>query len=191
MNAKHHPGRPAGRRLLSAAIVLVAITLVAIAPAVLPASSALAGPAGAWERLSTPASSTAAAAYAASTNRLYVFGGDGTDILHATTADGPPSEWVNVATVGTPPPVRDGAALVSDETGNRLLLFGGEDSGGQVLGDLWQLTLDGVPTWSELTPGGDAPSPRTQAGVCFDDERGILVVFGGADESGVLFDTDL
>lgn len=182
MRANHQPGR------FPRHLVLVIATLVAAVMAM----PALAGPSGAWERISTPAGAGAAAAYAGSTNQFYVFGGDGTGILHATTADAPPSEWLNVATDGTPPAVRSGGAMVYDPTGDRLLLFGGRDpESGAAFGDLWQLSLAGTPTWSELATGGDAPSPRADAGVCFDDSRGILVVFGGADESGVLFDSDL
>lgn len=181
MRANHRPGLPSGLLFLIAAIIATALT----------AAPALAGPSGAWERISTPPQSGAAAAYAGSTNQLYIFGGDGTDILHATSAAGPPSEWVNVATDGAPPAVRDGCALVYDPSGNRLLVFGGRNFDGQVFGDLWQLSLEGVPAWSELTPGGDAPAPRAEAGVCFDDDRGILVVFGGMNEYGELFDGDL
>jgi hypothetical protein len=67
-----------------------------------------------------------------------------------------------------------------------LLVFGGTDLAGQALGDLWQLSLDGEPAWSEVATDGAAPSPRAEAGACFDNDRGILVVFGGVDGGGLV-----
>ena len=45
-----------------------------------------------------------------------------------------------------------------DPVGDRLVLFGGYD--GLARGDVWQLTLSGTPTWSQLTPSGTPPAPR-------------------------------
>lgn len=174
MHANHRLLRLSGR-------LVAAATLVAMA---LHPTPSQAGPSGAWERVCPPAQFGGAAAYAGSTNLLYVFGGDGTNILRAVGADNPPTEWVEVRTTGTPPAVRTDCAMVFDPSGNRLLVFGGRDYDGQAFGDLWQLSLDGEPAWSSLTTGGDVPSPRADAGVCFDDNRGILVVFGGLDDAG-------
>jgi hypothetical protein len=181
MRSNHRPRRSSWRLVLVAGLVAAAFH----------STLAHAGPAGAWERVSPPGQSGGAAAYASTTNLLYVFGGDGTDILHAATADAPPTEWVNVRTTGTPPSVRSDCAMVFDQSGNRLLVFGGRDFAGQAFGDLWQLSLDGEPAWSELATGGDAPSPRADAGACFDDARGILVVFGGEDGDGNLVDGNI
>ena len=65
-------------------------------------------------------------------------------------------------------------------------MFGGADYSGNKLNDLWQLTLTGTPTWSQLTVTGDVPAPRADFGACFNDSRGTLFVFGGVGGSGSL-----
>jgi hypothetical protein len=167
------------------------VTIAALLAVAVQAMPARAGTSGAWERIAPPAQGGGSAAYANTTNLFYVFGGDGTNILHAATPGNPPTDWINVRTTGTPPPARTACGLVFDPTDNRLLVFGGLDLSEQALGDLWQLSLDGEPAWSQLDTGGEGPSPRADAGVCFDDDRGILVVFGGRDGLGDLVDGDL
>ena len=181
MHFRDCPRRVSGRLVLAVACLAIFLTPL----------FAVAGPSGTWEQISSPGQTGAAAAYASTTNLLYVFGGDGTSLVHATSAAAPPAEWTIVKTNGTPPSVRSDCAMVFDATGNRLLVFGGRDFYGQAFGDLWQLSLDGVPTWTPLVTGGDAPSARAQAGACFNDSRGILVVFGGVDGGGGLVDGNI
>jgi hypothetical protein len=60
--------------------------------------------------------------------------------------------WQLVATSGTPPPGRTFFASTHDVARNRLILFGGGVA--PILGDLWALSLTGVPTWSRILPSG-------------------------------------
>ncbi len=158
---------------------------------VLLATPAIAGPAGNWERLSPPSQTGGAAVFAAAHQLIYVFGGDGTSILHAVPVNGPPAEWVNVKTTGTAPTARFGHALLYDASHDRLLVFGGQDYYGNYFNDIWQLTLGGTPTWSQITAVGSVPQARSGFGACFDDSRSILVVFGGTDHLGSLLPNHL
>lgn len=130
---------------------------------------------------------------------MITFGGDtgfnGTD--HNDTnvlspANGPSPTWTTLVTSGGPPPVRDGASAVYDANHNRMIVFGGQ----QILGpnnvpnlnDVWVLSHanghGGVPTWTNLQPAGDAPPPRSHAGLIYDSNANVMYVFGGFRRSG-------
>jgi hypothetical protein len=83
------------------------------------------------------------------------------------------------------PPARMGHAMSYHVQKKIVLLFGGTDKNGKLLGDTW--TWDGN-QWQELTPA-DSPSPRTEAAMAYDAANEQIVLFGGNDESGVLGDT--
>ena len=55
-------------------------------------SSAYAGPSGSWERISPPIQTGGAAVFAPAHQLMYVFGGDGTSIVHTVPAGDPPVE---------------------------------------------------------------------------------------------------
>jgi hypothetical protein len=87
------------------------------------------------------------------------------------------SEWIQVSTT-VRPPARSYHSLAFD--GSRTILFGGTAITAttlQDLGDTW--AFDGV-GWSQLTPTA-SPSPRGGHSVAFDQLRGRIVLFGGAD----------
>jgi hypothetical protein len=79
--------------------------------------------------------------------------------------------------------VRNGHALAFDESGSRLLLFGGADES-RVLGDTWSWDGDRR-QWRFVTDAG--PSGRTFPSMVYDANRGEVVLFGG---NRVLFGTD-
>ncbi len=148
-------------------------------------SAVHAGPAGTWERISPPPQLGGAAAYDGARRLFYVFGGDGTNVLHATSVDGPPSEWVNVSTTGTAPPPLSGLSLSYDGVNDRLIAFGGRDAADHSTNQVWQLELwNSPPSWSLVATTGPAPSPRSSFGACFDESRQVLLVFGGKDSLG-------
>jgi hypothetical protein len=77
--------------------------------------------------------------------RAFVFGGGDKDRakladLWSLDLDG--LTWREEAPEGRAPSGRSGAAMVSDPSGTRLLLFGGQSSSG-ALGDLWEIRLAG------------------------------------------------
>lgn len=82
-------------------------------------------------------------------------------------------EWVEVAPAPASPPVRDGAAMVYDETRGSCLLFGGRGLGSS-LRDTW--AWDGV-SWQSLAVEG--PQARFGHGLVRDVRRQRTTLFGG------------
>ena len=172
---------PEPRHLFPVPIVALGAVLLAAW-----ATTAFAGPAGTWQRISPPSQSQGAITHDTSRGRVYVFGGDGSSLVHMATDGGPPTQWSDLATTGTPPPALSGHKLFYDGGNDRLIVFGGRDANGHLYNTIWQLTLSGTPTWSVITPTGAVPAPRANFGACFDQARGILVVFSGLDSTGAL-----
>ena len=90
--------------------------------------------------------------------------------------DGATPGWVSVSTINAPSP-RFGHGLAYDPVHDMVWLFGGFDSTGRALGDLW--SFDGV-DWTAVVPAGTAPDPRGYALVEWDLYRERLVVAFGA-----------
>ncbi len=92
------------------------------------------------------------------------------------------SRWQQL-TVATAPSARFSAAMATDRTRNRIVLFGGMNTSG-LLGDTWE--WDGT-QWSLGASGG--PSPRL-AKLAFDPTSGRVVMVGGTDAAATpLFDS--
>ncbi len=75
--------------------------------------------------------------------------------------------------------------MVFDSTRSRFVLYGGNASFSELLGDTWE-SPDGV-TWTLVATAG--PAPRTRAAMAFDSVRGRVVLFGGQTNTGGLNDT--
>lgn len=75
--------------------------------------------------------------------------------------------------------------LSYDAKRQQLLLFGGCSSGFGPCpqGDLWAFDLTSQ-TWSELTPIGNAPTPRSNPSMQLDSSAGVLWLFGGLTTNG-------
>lgn len=87
----------------------------------------------------------------------------------------------------TSPPPRNNHAMVFLEGCNRILLFGGDDGMGSVLGDTW---LWNGSTWVDLTPAlASSPPARRQHMMAYDPIRRQVVLFGGWDGASHLGDT--
>lgn len=71
-----------------------------------------------------------------------------------------------------------------DEPRRRLLLYGGLDSNGIALGDLWSMNLDGTPQWTLLSPFGAAPPARYRAAVVCDRSNDRLIIAAGIGDGG-------
>jgi hypothetical protein len=100
-------------------------------------------------------------------------------------------KWEAVATTGIGPSARVNGAMVYDPTGDRLLLFGGNQNATgmayDALSDLWQLDL-ATGAWTALQTAGPTPTPRLFTAAIWDDSRQWFAVFGGAD-NGAFFNT--
>lgn len=118
------------------------------------------------------------------TGRLFAFGGRNGTQLYATAFVLDPlgaREWHAVPAQGTPPPARMAHAAVIDYDARRLIVYGGTDVDGSYLADVWALTLDGPPTWTELTPAGDPPPARANALSAWDALHDRWLVYGGGN----------
>jgi hypothetical protein len=115
---------------------------------------------------------------------VVLFGGADEAMVRGDTWSWDGAAWRPVGTAGPSPrtfpalawdPVRGEAVLF----GGRRVLFGPEGQGNACLSDTWVLRLDG---WHPRAQSG--PPPRSEAGVAFDRQRGVVVLFGGYDDAG-------
>jgi Galactose oxidase, central domain/Kelch motif len=113
------------------------------------------------------------AVYDPAGDRILVFGGD-TDLWSLTLSD--PPTWTPITAAGTPPVIRRGHSAVIDVAHNRMIVFGGWNNG--PLQDLWELSLTGTPTWTELTPGA-GPEGRDHHSAIVDPVGDRMIVYGG------------
>lgn len=127
-------------------------------------------------------------AYDPGRNRFVAFGGSaGRGQAAGDTWEFDGSAWEKRSISGPPP--RQAHAMVHDSKRGRIVLFGGMGTAepgrpGPSLGDTWE--YDGH-RWTRMD--GPGPSPRQAAGIAFDSRRGVVVLFGGAGETGFLGDT--
>jgi len=134
-------------------------------------------------------------------NRMIIFGGCGGGCLpalndvwvltNANGAGGTPS-WSQLTPVGPGPAPRIALAAAYDASSNRMIIFGGQDGGGQVagetFGDVWVLSnangLGGSPSWTQLSPIGGPPPGQYQPTSAYDAANNRLMVFGGFGGAG-------
>jgi len=120
------------------------------------------------------------------TYRVVVFGGWGEpsspapDLVVACPLGTPAWEPLGAGSVEAPR-ARFASAMTIDPVHHALLVFGGQatDGTGDVLGDLWSLSLEPGGTWSRLEPAGPAPAARRYASLFFDAPRARFVLAGG------------
>src|SRR5439155_27020807 len=125
-------------------------------------------------------------------DRLLVFGGvdlskpsfESVNDVWATPHGGTPA-WTAVAATGTPPPARYDHTAIYDPVRDRLIVFGGQGTGG-LLNDVWALALSGTPAWTQISAAGTPPTGRAGHSAIYDATRDRMVVFGGFDGTGRL-----
>ena len=77
-----------------------------------------------------------------------------------------------------------------DSNTNTLIVFGGTDCNGGYLNDVWVLSNPdgaGAMVWRELRTTGPPPAGRENAGVTYDVNTGVLIVFGGDSGNTTLY----
>ncbi len=118
--------------------------------------------------------------------RMVVFGGGSNQDVWALSLAGAP-QWNLLTPTGTPPSGRFAHGAIYDPVRDRMLVFGGADLLGPK-NDVWALSLAGVPSWTELTPAGSAPSARSGHSAIYDPVRDRMVLFGGTGLLGTVND---
>ena len=133
-------------------------------------------------------------------DRMIMFGGSISDnyfgvqdkVWALTFGDNP--TWTEITPAVAGPCARRSLVSIYDPVRDRMVIFGGWDNlsnnQSSFLGDVWALSLDGTPAWTQLHPSGDAaPVGRDVPGAAYDSKRDRLVVFAGFDGINFLNDT--
>jgi hypothetical protein len=153
----------------------------------------LSGASPEWTRLSPSGTPPAArqdhsAVYDAANRRMIVYGGSTSDYSYGVGLNdvwalslpeaGAPA-WTQLSPSGTAPPRMRHTAIL-DAANARMIVFGGVTSGGQPLGDTWELTLpaSGSPVWKQIPVEG--PLARSGHVAVYDGERRRMIVYGGS-----------
>lgn len=133
--------------------------------------------------------SQAVAVFDAPRNRVVFYGGveDHRITRSVWTLELGPLRWTKLAPDGPSPGARYKHCGALDAGGERMLVFGGHDSLGTKLADVWALSLSESPTWSQVTPVNSGPQPRLDAVAAFDPAAQALVMFGGDNYEGYHF----
>jgi len=88
--------------------------------------------------------------------------------------------WTELIPTGTPPSARAEHSTIYDPVRDRVVLFGGTD--GTYRNDVWELSLEASPAWTELTPTGTPPSARSEHTAIYDPVQDRMVVYGEWDD---------
>ena len=114
-------------------------------------------------------------------DRLVVFGSapEQNDVWTFALGDG--SGWSMLSPAGARPSFRTNYAAVYDSDRRRMVMFSGQ---GVLDPDVWALSLDGAPAWTELHPGGDAPPALYQVAAAYDAAHDRMALYSGVVSGG-------
>ena len=133
----------------------------------------------------------AAIAYDPVRERLLMFGGwNGSSYfgdVWALALSGTPA-WTQLSPGGTAPPSRAYHTMTYDPIRDRMLIFGGAQTGGTFLQDVWALDLAGGTSWVPLAPAGTPPPARYGHAATYDPVRDRLIIHGGGANFDPFFD---
>jgi hypothetical protein len=91
--------------------------------------------------------------------------------------------WVQLTPSGTAPLPRYSTAMIYDAPRDRIVIHGGIQVGGNLLGNTVALSLAGSPAWSSLSPTGSGPGPVYYAAAVVDPVNQRMLLHGGYDTS--------
>jgi hypothetical protein len=148
----------------------------------------------AWQQLDTngvspPVRGGQSTIYDPVNDRVIMFGGAGGAYLADVWSFSLTSNtWSELLPAGAAPGGREGHGAIYDPALQRMLVFGGhyEAASRGFWSDLWQLSLNDTPTWTELHPAGTIPGARSALGTVYDPVRRRMLIHGGINaQSGV------
>ena len=149
-------------------------------------------PVPAWTQLApsgTPPAlrSATGAIYDPIRQRLLIFGGVGqatptryNDVWSLSLGAGP--TWMQLLPSGTPPSTRGGPRCVWDPVRDRMIVYGGFGFGFDShpsYGDIFAMSLDASPAWTELLPPNPIPGGRTGGVFVYDAGDDQIVLHAG------------
>jgi hypothetical protein len=149
-------------------------------------STVEAGGASYWEAVPPPARWVHSTIYDATRDRLVVFGGQNflgsTNEVWTFSLSGIP-RWQIMSPSGTPPGARAFHTATFDSLRDRMIVFGGIDANIR-RNEVWALSFAGNPTWTQLTPTGTPPAPRSWHAASYDRLRDRILVSCGQTSTG-------
>lgn len=128
---------------------------------------------GIWSVLGSPYKVGSTAVYDARRDRMVVFGGSSSEIWALSLA-GPPA-WMRIVPFESAPVPFEAHAVFYDLPRDRMIVYGGY---GAQRGELWALSLAGIPVWTAMYTTGTAPL-RVGTAVIYDPVRDRMILFGG------------
>lgn len=122
---------------------------------------------------------------------LAFFGTDQNDTRVLAPANATNSAWNTIMPSGTLPGIREGHTAVYSQAQDVMTIFGGNNAISTCCpyniaqyNDVWVLSnADGngasTPTWTQLAPAGNLPSPRVNHSAVYDSAANTMYIFGG------------
>jgi hypothetical protein len=159
-----------------------------------------------WNRYGPGTRSQAASVYDASTNQMFMFGGQHAptaidfgdtwavnNVIASSSTTFTSLNWSKVFTSGTLPTPRFGHSAVYNPNSDSMIVFGGGTGfPGPCVNQLWVLqhpdAVGGKPTWAELSPAGTPPPVREGHVAVLNATTNTMVIFGGTDCNGDYYD---
>jgi uncharacterized protein (TIGR03437 family) len=149
-----------------------------------------------WSQVTTTggppsARSSHTAIFDFATAQMLIFGGTGStgnlsDLWSLQKSQSNALQWTQLTPSGLLPTARHGHSAVYDSTNSRMMVFGGATGGASTCAnDVWVLSNanggNGTPAWSQLSPTGTAPAPRSLHSAVYDPTTNSMIVFGGSN----------
>lgn len=132
----------------------------------------------------------ASAIYDPIRDRMIVFGGENglsQNNVWALSFSGTPA-WTQLLPTGTPPSPRYAHVAIYDPLADRMLMFGGWE-GNVSNAELWSLTLDANPAWTQIAQTATWPQARVYPSAIYDTQSQRMVLHAGHTGSTPLSDT--
>ncbi len=123
------------------------------------------------------------AIYDSAKQRMIVFGGRDANLNYHNSvwelSLGVSPTWSPLTPNNAPPTPRIGHSAIYDSAKQRMVVFGGIQSGGTYVNEVWELSLGNSPSWTSLSPAGSVPGARFFHTAIYDSLHQRMLVMGG------------